>query len=129
MDNKAINRIIQEYADEITQSSLGYWEFAYKGLVVLAITDESHNRMRLISPVVLSSEVDHETLQVCMLANFDRALDARYALSGDHLWSAFIHPLGELSDKQFIEAMEQVVTLAANYGTTYTSTDLLFGGQ
>ena len=62
-----------------------------------------------------------------MEANFDRALDTRYALSGDHLWSAFIHPLDELRETQFVDGMNQVATLAANYGTTFTSTDLLFG--
>lgn len=129
MDNKSIDRIIQEYADEIMEASLGYWQFTYKGIVVLTITDQSHNRMRLISPVALSKEVNSEMLRICMEANFDRALDARYAISGDHLWSAFIHPLAELNDKQFIDAMDQVVTLAANYGSSYSSCDLLFGGQ
>ena len=129
MTNQKIDTIVREFADEIKEASLGYWEFIYKGQFILAITDESHNRMRLISPVIASKKVNNKTLKICMEANFDRALDARYAISGDYLWSAFIHPLGELGDTQFVDAMNQVATLAMNYGGSYTSTDLLFGGQ
>jgi len=36
-----------------------------------------------------------------MQANFDSALDARYAIAKGKLWSAFIHPLSELNEEQF----------------------------
>lgn len=127
MNNQRIDGIIREYADNIEEESLGYWRYTYRGQVVLTITDEAHNRMRIICPIALSKDVNDQQLRVCMEANFDRALDARYAISGDYLWSAFIHPLTELTDSQFINALEQAVTLAANYGTTFSSGDLLFG--
>lgn len=128
MNNRRIDGIIREYADNIEEALLGYWRYTYKGQAVLTITDESHNRMRIICPVALTKDVDDKQLRVCMEANFDCALDARYATSGEYLWSAFIHPLAEVTDSHFIDAMEQVITLAGNYGTTFSSSNLLFGG-
>lgn len=128
MNNKRLNAIISEHADKIEEAENGYWRYMYKDQTLLTITDESHNRMRIISPAALSKDLNQDALQICMEANFDRALDARYAISGEYLWSAFIHSLAELTDKQVVDAMDQVATLTANYGTTFTSSDLLFGG-
>ena len=127
MNNKRIDQIIREYAGELEEAELGYWKFSYDGQYLLIVTDENHNRMRVISPVVLIDEVSNELLFKCMEANFDRALDARYAISGEYLWSAFIHPLAELTDDQLIDALNQVVTLAKNFGMTFTSSELRFG--
>jgi hypothetical protein len=67
---------------------------------------------------------------VLLGANFDRALDARYASGRGYLWSVFLHPLSSLTDSEFLDGVEQVVTLARNYGTSYASSNLLFqGGQ
>jgi len=62
-------------------------------------------------------------------ANFDRALDAKYCLYEGFVCSVFTHPLKELQDHQFVDALQQVVNLANNYGTTFTSTDFVFGGD
>ena len=129
MDNRRIDAVIREHSDSINEGSLGYWHFTYRGQMMLTITDESHNRMRVMAPATPAAEVGNEVLQKCMEANFDRALDARYALSGDYLWSAFIHPLTELGERQFVDGMNQVAALAENYGTTFTSSELFFGGN
>lgn len=107
---------------------MGYWSFLYKDQVILIITDESHNRMRIISPVAETSTMDEPLLKLLMEANFNRALDARYALNGEYLWSAFIHPLAELGDGFFIQALDQVATLSINYGSSYSSGEFIFGG-
>ena len=44
------------------------------------------------------------------------------------MWSAYIHPLSELTEHQFIDGLAQTVNLAATYGTTYSSGALIFGG-
>jgi len=129
MNNQRIGQIVKEYAGEIDEAELGYWKFSYQEQYLLIITDESHNRMRVISPVAQTSELDDELIRECMKANFDRALDARYAISGEYLWSAFIHPLTELKDTQLIDALDQVATLAKNFGSSFTSSELLFGGE
>ena len=69
-----------------------------------------------------------DTLQILLEANYDRALDARYCINNEVIWSAFLHPLAELNDRQFLNALDQVVTLKNNFGSSYTSSGLVFGG-
>ena len=73
--------------------------------------------------------LEHADFEILLRANFDRALDARYAFWKDHLCSVFVHPLSELSEQQFLDAVEQVINLVRNYGSTYSSTELVFGGE
>ena len=63
-----------------------------------------------------------------MQANFDSALDARYAVAKGVLWSAYLHPLSTLKADDFVSGLAQVVNLAATYGSTYSSGALTFGG-
>ncbi len=58
--------------------------------------------------------------------NFHSALDVRYAESDGVMWVAFIHPLKELSKEQVEDAIRQVFAANLTFGTTYTSTDLVF---
>jgi len=68
--------------------------------------------MRIMTPVADEKGLDFEELHRLLSANFDRALDAKYAISNGTLWSAFTHPLAELTDEQFIGCVGQVITLA-----------------
>ena len=129
MDNERLGEVIRKLATQIAEDESGYWKFEFEGQVVFVITDESHNRMRIMTPVIEISEVPQEEWQVLLAANFDRALDARYCVNGEFLWSAFIHPLQELSVDQFVDALKQVVTLSKNFGTSYSSGNLVFGGD
>ncbi len=63
-----------------------------------------------------------------MQANFDSALDARYAVARGVLWSTFIHPLGALEDAEVLSDLGQTVNLALSYGSTYPSGALTFSG-
>lgn len=128
MNNARLDSLVREVADKIHDGQPGYWKFEYKDRVLIIMTDESHNRMRIITPVVEVAELSDEIWPLCMSANFDRALDARYAVSGDYLWSVFIHPLKQLEDGQVLDGMDQVATLADNFGTSFSSSDLFFGG-
>lgn len=128
MNSVRLNSVIRE-CGEIQDSQPGYWRFEYRNHVVIAMTDEIHNRMRIITPVVEVTEISESVWLLALSANFDRALDARYAINGDYLWSAFIHPLSQLTDAQFIDGLDQVVTLSENFGTTFASTDITFGGE
>jgi len=38
-----------------------------------------------------------------------------------------VHPLGELTKSEFNSAVRQVVALKQNYGTTFTSTEFIYG--
>jgi len=61
-----------------------------------------------------------------MEANFDRTLDARYALFQGKLWSVYLHPLNSLTEEEFAAALDQVANLVETYGTTYASGQLQF---
>ncbi len=125
MSLKKMERILKKEADKV-EGEDGIWEVFYQGRVLLIITDVSNNRMRIFSPIRESGSLDREELYVLLEANFHVALDAKYSLWEGFVISAFTHPLRELTKAQLIDAMQQVATLAENYGTTYSSTDMIF---
>jgi hypothetical protein len=63
------------------------------------------------------------------VANFHSALDVRYALSDEIIWSVYTHPLESLSPDQLKDAISQVYMAAVTFGTTYSSSDLVFPGN
>ena len=63
-----------------------------------------------------------------MRANFDSALDARYALRDGQLWSVYLHPLPTLTRTDFESGLGQVLSLAHTFGTTFSSGEFRFGG-
>ena len=128
MNNRRLKQLI-ESAGDVQDGQLGYWRFLYRGRVLVVVTDESANRMRIMTPVVGEPEMSSEDLQTVLAANFGRAMDAKYALSNEVLWSVFMHRLRELTDDQFLDGLDQVAQLADNYGTTYTSSNLVFDGE
>ena len=126
MDNERLEQLI-EHAATICEGKQGFWRINYREQEMYVITDESHNRMRVMCPIIECDSLDEETMGVLLHANFDRALDAKFAMSQGFLWSVYMHPLRELTDDQFFDALDQVKTLAANYGTSYSSSNLHFG--
>ncbi|MEM8952915.1 MAG: hypothetical protein AAGD22_02075 [Verrucomicrobiota bacterium] len=128
MTNSRLEELIREI-DVDAEGEPGLWEFRVADLTVVCITDESADRMRVMSPVAPLTEITEEELAECMMANYDRALDARYCVNDAVVWSAFIHPLGDLSDELFLSGVLQVVNLRLNFGTTYASSGLQFGGD
>ena len=127
MNNARLDVLIRELSDKV-DGQAGYWQFIIGQRDVLVVTDERHNRMRIMTPVAAQEQLDKDELLRLLSANYDRALDAKYALSQDTLWSVFTHPLAELTDEQFIGCVGQVATLADNFGTSYASSALFFGG-
>ena len=63
-----------------------------------------------------------------MQANFDSALDARYAVAQGRLWGVFIHPLSPLEKDQLLSAFVQTINIARTYGQTYSGGATVFGG-
>ena len=127
MDNRQLDQLIRSHGQNV-EGELGYWQFAAYEVGMICVTDESHNRMRVITPIADAEKLPLEVLEACMIANFDRALDARYCVNQGTIWGAFIHPLRELTDDQFISALQQVAGVATNFGDSYSSGDLVFGG-
>lgn len=129
MDNEKMGKILEEEGDVLAESVEGYWQVVYHQRPILVITDQDHNRMRIISPIIKQNEMALQQYEEVLLAQFDRALDVKYALYDEILWSVFAHPLQELTEEQFKDALSQVFYAAENFGTSYTSTDIIFGGE
>jgi len=127
MTNQRLDGLIRQISSEV-KGELGYWQFLKDGRNILVITDQTHNRMRIMSPVAAQEDLDAAELVKLLEANFGSALDAKYALRDGTLWSVFTHPLGSLTDEQFLDCAAQVANLADNFGGSYASSNLIFGG-
>ena len=95
---------------------------------VLVVTDVSNDRMRVMTPIRDYAEISPDEMTRMMQANFDTALDARYAIAQGMLWSVFIHPFTPLQKDQLISGIGQVVNLSITYGGVYSGGALSFGG-
>ncbi len=97
------------------------------GVQVLVVTDGKANRMRIIAPVAKAATLDKAMLETLLEANFDRALDARYSLNKGVVWAAYIQPLSPTTKREFSSGARQVAALVKNYGSTFSSTSVVFG--
>ena len=98
--------------------------------IMVVLTDDRSDRMRLMMPIRKFDPRKAQDLRLALIAlhsNYDRALDARYALQDGVLWSVFIHPLESLTEGDLKNGINQVRALRKNTGTTFTSSELLFG--
>ena len=123
-----MHEIILALDENAERTGAGAWSLTIEGVAAIVITDAASDRMRILVGIRAATDMTDEELMRVMQANFDSALDARYAIARDVLWAAYIHPLAALHDRQFIIAIGQTINLALSYGTTYTSGLLLFGG-
>ena len=112
---------------ESVESMQGFWRGERSGVPVYVLCDEDHNRVRIMAPIGELRNLDNEFLALLLRANFDRALDTRYALRSKELWSVFVHPLSTLISDDLGLYIDQVVKLVQNTGTTYASSELVFG--
>ncbi len=103
------------------------FEFQIDDIPVLIVFDIRANRMRAMVPIRSADGMTPEEMQRVMQANFDSALDARYAVAQGRLWGIFIHPFKELERDQLISGVAQTVNVAKTYGTLYTSGAGQFG--
>lgn len=128
MDNAELENIFTSMSDTI-QGEPGRWQFIIKDVMFVCITDTANNRMRIISPITETNQLDEDTKTLLLLANFHTALDVKYAISDDVLWSVFIHPLKELTKEQVEDAVSQVYYAHITFGSSFTSTNLVFPGK
>lgn len=128
MNNEKLEEIYTSVSDSI-KGKPGAWQFFIKEVPLMCLTDTNHNRMRIISPIANSENLNEELIKAALVANFHTALDVKYAVSDGVLWSVFIHPLKELSKHQVEDAVSQVYNANINFGTTFTSTSLTFPGS
>lgn len=104
------------------------WEFRLESYLVAVIYDVAADRMRILIPIRSTEDIGQEELMRVMQANFDSALDARYAIAHKVLWGAFVHPLSTLTDEEFLTAVGETANIVATYGSSYSSGLFIFGG-
>lgn len=127
MTTSAIGKLLDSYLTELEGES-GFWRGMREDVQIFVLSDESHDRMRIMAPVGELKALETRVLQMLLEANYDRALDAKYAMRGKEVWSVSVHPLATLAPDDFASFLDQVVRLVKNTGSTYASSDLVFGG-
>lgn len=114
--------------DEEAQRRGATIQFTVQDIPVMVVADPRADRMRAMVPIRSADSLDAGELMRLMQANFDTALDARYAVAQGRLWGVFIHPLSPLEQDQFLSAIAQTVNVARTYGQTYSGGAQVFGG-
>lgn len=103
------------------------WYFHLSDLEVVVVYDVNADRMRILIPIGDAEEADSDEIMRLMQANFDSALDARYAIANGTLWGAYIHPLSTLTDEEFLVGLGQTANVVMSYGSSYSSGLFIFG--
>lgn len=126
MDLERMDGIVRDVGNAVERRG-GVWQLELQGVPLTIVTDTRANRMRVVAPVARLTDLTPAHQEAVMLANFHTALDARYAVSGGILYSAFIHPLGSLTDEDLRSALRQTASLVVTFGSSYNSGELVFG--
>ena len=126
MTHSTLGRLLERLLEEM-EGSDGFWHGQRDDVTVYVVSDLEHDRMRIMAPIGELRVNDAGFLSILLQANFDRALDAKYALRKKELWSVFMHPLSTVVPDDLGLYIDQVVRLVKNTGSTYASSDLVFG--
>ena len=103
-------------------------QFVIDDIPLFVVADPVADRMRAMVPIRSADGLAADELMRLMQANFDTALDARYAVAQGRLWGVFIHPLSPLEKDQLLSAFVQTINVARTYGQTYSGGALSYGG-
>ena len=127
MNNERLDCLLKERLDKV-KGEAGMWRAEIGARNLMILTDENANRLRIMTPIRNLDASEGKLCLTLLSANFDRALDAKYAVNGGVLWALFVHPLRTFSEDDLENAIKQVYTLAENTGTSYSSGGLRFTG-
>lgn len=125
MTTQAMSKLLDSYITDL-EGQPGFWRGNRNEVPIFVFSDDEHDRMRIMAPIGVVEELDADLLHVLLQANYDRALDARYAMRGNELWSVVVHPLATLATDDLPSLFDQVVMLVKNTGSTFASTELVF---
>ncbi len=120
-------QILNALDPEVLSNGPSY-QLTLADIPVLVVADPRADRMRAMVPIRSAAGLEPEELMRLMQANFDSALDARYAVAQGRLWGVFIHPLSPLKRDQLISGLVQTVNVARTYGQSYSGGAQIFGG-
>ena len=92
MTLERLDKIIRAL-DPNMQTDGRVWQMSVAEVMLIVVTDETADRMRIMAPLKAADAVTEEEMIRMMQANFDTALDARYAIAQGTLWATYIHPI------------------------------------
>ena len=115
MTQATLEKIVKTMASQ-SKGNNGVVIFTYSNRTLYLISDVRHNRMRIITPIIKYAHLTRKQIDAVLLSNYHKSLDARYAVSKNILFAAYIHPLSELTKTQIRSAVKQVVSLANTFG-------------
>jgi hypothetical protein len=124
-DTRMLEAFVRSVAPDF-KGQAGHWTLRRDDVEIAVVADAPHDRMRVLSPVGDTSKLAATDLVTLLDANFDRALDAKYATRQGVVWAVYVHPLSSLTREEFESAVKQVAALRKNFGTTFSSTNLVF---
>ncbi|MEM7319564.1 MAG: hypothetical protein AAF408_11145 [Pseudomonadota bacterium] len=127
MTYERLGRIIFALDDNAQPQGPGF-QLTIEDVPIFVVTDLASDRMRALVPIRSATDLTSDELRRLMQANFDTALDARYAIANGVLWAAYIHPLSPLKKDQFISGLGETVNIALTYGTLYSGGVMQFDG-
>ena len=108
---------------QIIEKDKDHWEFKYKSRKIFILFERDKDRIKMFSAITRSNDLTKNDMKEILTANFENTYDIRYSFYKGWLWSNFSHKISELTINEFLDAREQVFTLAKNYGTYYMSID------
>ncbi|MEM7219622.1 MAG: hypothetical protein AAF515_14735 [Pseudomonadota bacterium] len=127
MDNARLGALLNRLDLEV-RGEPGFWQLVYESTPALVVTDEAADRMRIMIEVADAEELPRAELYRLLQANYESALDARYAVAHGKVWSVFIHPLSPLTERQLRLAIAQTYNVAFTFGDTYSGGLFEFNG-
>jgi hypothetical protein len=125
MDNFRVQRLLSLHVSHLRGSD-GAWNFHYRDVEMMLFTDETNDRIRIISPINSIDDQEPKYLHRLLQANFLTAIDVRYAIYQDTLWAVFVRSLSTLTRSEFEDALNQVAALAKSTGSDFSSLDPQF---
>ncbi len=120
-----MTKLLESYLTGL-EGDPGFWRGERDEVPIFVFSDDDNDRMRLMAPIGVVEELDADLMHALLQANYDRALDARYAMRGRELWAVVVHPLATLATDDLPSMFDQIVALVKNTGSSFASTDLVF---
>ena len=125
-NSNTLTRWVHKYADEVIE--VNPLKFLFNGREMVCYFDSRADRMRIMSMVISVKNLKGERIRKLFEAHYSSALDSRYAINDNNLYSVFLHPLSSLTENDFCSALYQVENLAKSYGAGDRSSGLEFVG-
>ena len=113
-----IDRLLRARGYEVTRRAPGLWRVSIDKVLVMVIAED--DRIRILAPIFALGQLDEEpavrnALMMRLLqSNFERAVDARYAVYDGIVFATVTHPRPTFQAEDLGGFLEQVVNLHKN---------------